>query len=52
MRALWREFSAEGGEIIFGGEELGGCYVQPALVKARAATCRSCRKKSSRRFST
>jgi aldehyde dehydrogenase (NAD+) len=24
----------EGGEIIFGGGELGGCFVQPALVKA------------------
>ncbi len=25
----------EGGEVIFGGQELGGCFVQPALVKAR-----------------
>jgi aldehyde dehydrogenase (NAD+) len=28
---------SEGGEILFGGEERGGCYVQPALVKADAA---------------
>jgi aldehyde dehydrogenase (NAD+) len=26
----------EGGEILFGGEEMGGCYVRPALVKANA----------------
>jgi aldehyde dehydrogenase (NAD+) len=27
---------AEGGEVLFGGEEMGGCYVRPALVKANA----------------
>ncbi|MGP0071949.1 MAG: aldehyde dehydrogenase family protein [Bryobacteraceae bacterium] len=37
MRAALARIQAEGGEIIFGGEELGGCYVKPALVKARAA---------------
>jgi aldehyde dehydrogenase (NAD+) len=36
MRAALARIQAEGGEIIFGGEELGGCYVKPALVKARA----------------
>jgi aldehyde dehydrogenase (NAD+) len=36
MRAALARIQAEGGEIIYGGEELGGCYVKPALVKARA----------------
>jgi aldehyde dehydrogenase (NAD+) len=36
MRAALERIRAEGGEIIFGGEELGGCFVRPALVKARA----------------
>jgi len=36
MRAALARIRAEGGEIIYGGEELGGCYVKPALVKARA----------------
>jgi aldehyde dehydrogenase (NAD+) len=35
MRAALERIRTEGGEIIFGGEELGGCYVRPALVKAR-----------------
>jgi aldehyde dehydrogenase (NAD+) len=39
MRAALERIRAEGGEIIFGGEDsgnpLGGCYVRPALVKAR-----------------
>lgn len=26
---------AQGGEVIFGGNPLGGCYVEPALVRAR-----------------
>ena len=26
---------AEGGEVILGGEDLGGCFVRPALVKAQ-----------------
>jgi len=35
MRAALERIRGEGGEIIFGGQELGGCFVQPALVKAR-----------------
>jgi aldehyde dehydrogenase (NAD+) len=34
MRNALQRILAEGGEILFGGQELGGCYVQPALVKA------------------
>lgn len=40
MRAALERIRSEGGNIIFGGEDsgnqLGGCYVRPALVKARA----------------
>jgi aldehyde dehydrogenase (NAD+) len=36
MRAALERIRAEGGEIIYGGEEIGGCFVRPALVKARA----------------
>jgi len=36
MQAALGRIKAEGGEIIYGGEELGGCYVKPALVRARA----------------
>jgi aldehyde dehydrogenase (NAD+) len=36
MRAALARINAEGGEIVHGGEELGGCYVKPALVRARA----------------
>ncbi len=36
MRSALDRIRAEGGEIIYGGEELGGCYVKPALVRARA----------------
>jgi aldehyde dehydrogenase (NAD+) len=36
MRAALARIQAEGGEVIYGGEELGGSYVKPALVKARA----------------
>jgi aldehyde dehydrogenase (NAD+) len=36
MRNALERIRAEGGEILFGGQELGGCYVQPALVKADA----------------
>jgi aldehyde dehydrogenase (NAD+) len=36
MRAALERIRAEGGEILYGGEELGGCYVKPALVKSRA----------------
>lgn len=34
MRGL-ETIRAQGGEIIRGGKRLGGCYVEPALVKAR-----------------
>ncbi|HTB20857.1 MAG TPA: aldehyde dehydrogenase family protein [Bryobacteraceae bacterium] len=36
MRSALARIQAEGGEIIYGGEEIGGCFVKPALVKARA----------------
>jgi aldehyde dehydrogenase (NAD+) len=36
MRAALERIKAEGGEIIFGGDEIGGCFVRPVLVKARA----------------
>jgi aldehyde dehydrogenase (NAD+) len=36
MRAALDRIKAEGGEILFGGEEIDGCFVRPALVKARA----------------
>jgi aldehyde dehydrogenase (NAD+) len=35
MRAALQRIRAEGGEILCGGEELGGCFVRPALVKAK-----------------
>jgi len=35
MRALDR-IRAEGGEVIYGGRESGGCYVEPTLVRAHA----------------
>jgi len=35
MAALGR-IREQGGEVLFGGGELGGCFVQPTLVKARA----------------
>jgi aldehyde dehydrogenase (NAD+) len=35
MRGALERIRNEAGEIIFGGQELGGCFVQPALVKAR-----------------
>jgi L-aminoadipate-semialdehyde dehydrogenase len=40
MRAALNRIQSEGGEVIYGGPkssaELAGCYVKPALVKARA----------------
>jgi aldehyde dehydrogenase (NAD+) len=36
MRSALERIRAEGGEILYGGEDLGGCYVRPALVKANA----------------
>jgi aldehyde dehydrogenase (NAD+) len=35
MRNALQRIRAEGGEILFGGQELEGCYVQPVLVKAQ-----------------
>ncbi len=37
MRAALDRICIEGGEILYGGESLGGCYVRPALVKADPA---------------
>jgi aldehyde dehydrogenase (NAD+) len=37
MRAALDRIRAEGGEVLVGGEDLGGCYVRPALVKAHPA---------------
>ena len=34
MRALER-IRAEGGEVLYGGRELGGCYVEPTIVRAQ-----------------
>jgi aldehyde dehydrogenase (NAD+) len=36
MQAALARIKTEGGEILYGGDDLGGCYVKPALVKARA----------------
>ena len=36
MHAALERIKTEGGEVLYGGEQLGGCYVRPALVKARA----------------
>jgi aldehyde dehydrogenase (NAD+) len=36
MQAALVRIKSEDGEVIFGGESLGGCYVRPALVRARA----------------
>jgi aldehyde dehydrogenase (NAD+) len=36
MRDALARIRTEGGEIVYGGEEAGGCYVKPALVRARA----------------
>ncbi len=35
MQAALDTIRAQGGEVIFGGNALGGCYVEPALVRAR-----------------
>jgi len=34
MRALER-IRLEGGEVLYGGRELGGCYIEPAIVRAK-----------------
>ncbi|HEX5228033.1 MAG TPA: aldehyde dehydrogenase family protein [Bryobacteraceae bacterium] len=36
MQGALARIKAEGGEVIYGGDPLGGCFVKPALVKARA----------------
>lgn len=36
MLAALDQARAQGAEVIFGGRDMGGCYVEPALVKARA----------------
>ena len=35
MQGALDNIRAHGGEVIFGGNPLGGCYVEPALVRAR-----------------
>ncbi|HYL78038.1 MAG TPA: aldehyde dehydrogenase family protein [Bryobacteraceae bacterium] len=35
MQKALQRIRAEGGEIITGGEDLGGCYVRPALARAK-----------------
>jgi aldehyde dehydrogenase (NAD+) len=37
MRAALERIRTEGGELLYGGDDLGGCYVRPALVKAHPA---------------
>ena len=37
MHAALDRIRAEGGEVLYGGESLGGCYVWPALVEANPA---------------
>jgi aldehyde dehydrogenase (NAD+) len=34
MTSALARIHSEGGEVIYGGEELGGCFVRPALVRA------------------
>jgi aldehyde dehydrogenase (NAD+) len=34
MQTALQRIRAEGGEILLGGDDLGGCFVRPALVKA------------------
>jgi aldehyde dehydrogenase (NAD+) len=36
MRRALDAIVEQGGEIVFGGNELGGCFVEPALVRSRA----------------
>ena len=35
MQAALQRIRAEGGEVVLGGDDLGGCYVRPALVRMR-----------------
>jgi aldehyde dehydrogenase (NAD+) len=35
MQEGLEEIRAQGGEVLFGGKALGGCYVEPAIVKAQ-----------------
>ncbi len=34
MQAALARIRTEGGEILYGGDDLGGCFVRPALIKA------------------
>jgi aldehyde dehydrogenase (NAD+) len=36
MQVALERICHDGGEILYGGDDLGGCYVRPALVKADA----------------
>ncbi len=36
MQAALARIKNEGGEVIYGGDDLGGCYVKPAIAKAPA----------------
>jgi aldehyde dehydrogenase (NAD+) len=36
MQSALVRIRAEGGEVLYGGDDLGGCFVRPALVKAHA----------------
>jgi len=36
MQAALQRIRDEGGEILWGGDDLGGCYARPALVRAHA----------------
>ncbi|HLG97702.1 MAG TPA: aldehyde dehydrogenase family protein [Bryobacteraceae bacterium] len=36
MQSALKRVREQGGEIVYGGDDLGGCYVRPALVKAGA----------------
>ncbi|MBV8818160.1 MAG: aldehyde dehydrogenase family protein [Acidobacteriaceae bacterium] len=35
MMRAFDQITEQGGEIIFGGDELGGCFVEPTIVRAR-----------------
>jgi aldehyde dehydrogenase (NAD+) len=35
MRQGLEKIRSQGGEVVYGGKHLGGCFVEPALVKSR-----------------
>ena len=37
MQSALVRIRSEGGQVLYGGDDLGGCFVKPALVKARAS---------------